>query len=180
MNGKVVQELSKLNRTDRWLDSCAIGFAVLGSIGVMALMIVTLVAVVWRYGFNAPIIGIGDLSVVMLSIVAAASVVYSARNNSHVSVNIIGYFFERKVTRFTDLIMRILTVGILGVAGYALFKKACGFEKACITENLSLQHWPYYYVLSIALGFYCCHIFVQLIQGLRRFNAQFDPNEMGD
>ena len=117
-------------------------FAVVGSIGIAALMVITLVAVLWRYGFNNPIFGIGDLSVLTLSIVAAASVIFGARNNSHVSIDVISRFFGKRVTRWTDAIMRILAVAILAAATYALVTKACGFEKACITGNLSVQHRP--------------------------------------
>ncbi len=169
-----------MNRIERWLNRAAIAVAAVGGFGVFCLMMVTLVAVIWRYGFNDPIFGIGDMSVVILSIVAAASVVFGARNESHVSVNVIDFLFGRKVTRFTDLIMRILAVGISGTASYALFKKACGFEKACITENLSIEHWPFYYVLGFAFAFYCLHLLVQLFTGLVHFNAEVDPNDLAD
>ncbi len=151
-------------------------FAIVGAIGILALMLIVLVAVIWRYVIQDPIFGIEDLSVLALSVVAASSVIYGARNNAHVSVNVIKYFFGRKVTRYTDLLMRLLTLTILLLAGYALIDKACGFEKACITNNLSIEHRPFFYVLSAAMFMYALHVFIQLVVGLAHFNA-VDPNE---
>ena len=81
--------------------------------------------------------GISDLSVVTLTVVAGGAVAYGARHNAHVSVNVISLVAGRKVTRWTDAIMRALTIAIAGLATYALFAKACGIEKACITNNFS-------------------------------------------
>ena len=92
----------------------------------------------------------------------------------------IKYFFGRGVTRFTDLAMRALAVGILGLASFALFDKACGFEKACITENLSIAHRPFYYILGVAMGCFALHVLLQLLTGLAHFGDPQDPNEVAD
>ena len=167
-----------LSWMDRQLGRLTGLFAIVGSLGVMALMAIILIAVIWRYGINNPIFGIEDLSVLVLSIVAASATVFGARNNAHISIDIISRFFGRKVTRFTDLIMRLLAFGILSLASYALVTKACGFEKGCLTENLSIVHRPFYYVLAASMGLYALHILIQLLQGLVHFNGD-DPNDPG-
>ena len=154
-------------------------FAIAGSIGIALLMGIILVAVFWRYVLSAPLFGIDDVSVMVLVVVAASSVAYGARNNSHVSVNIITKFFGRSATRYTDAVMRLMALGITGLAAYALATKACGFEKACITENLSIEHTYFYYVLGVALAFYALHILVQLLVGFIHWNGE-DPNEAVD
>ncbi len=154
-------------------------FAFAGSLAVFALVVVTIIAVLWRYGFNNPIFGIEDVSVVVLAVVAAASVCYGSRHNAHVSVNVMTYFFGRAVTRYTDAIMRSLTLGILVLATYALFTKACGIEKACITNNLNISHRPFYYILGVAIALYGAHVLVQLLIGLVHFSGD-DPNAIED
>ena len=168
-----------LDWADKQLDRLAGLFALVGAIAVIALMAITAVSVTWRYILRDPIFGIEDLSVISLTIVAAASVAYGARNNAHVSVDVISYFAGRRVKRFTDLIMRICVVFIAGLATYALFTKACGIEKACITNNFSIVHRPYYYVLGVAMGFYALVVLVQLLIGLANFRGE-DPNELTD
>ena len=71
---------------DKQLGRLAGLLAVLGGLGVFALVGITIVAVVWRYGLNDPIFGVSDLSVVTLTFVAGAAVAYGARKNAHVSV----------------------------------------------------------------------------------------------
>ncbi len=154
-------------------------FAIIGAIGIIALMLITLATVIWRYIIKDPIFGISDLSVVTLSIVAAASVGYGARHEAHVSVNIITFFFGRNITRYTDVLMRFLTFMMLMVAAYALLDKACGFEGACVTDNLSIEHRPFFYILSVCMLFYAFHVLWQLLLGLKHFNG-IDPNEPTD
>ena len=171
-----------LDWVDRQLGRLAGLFAFAGSLAIFGLLVVTVIAVLWRYGFNNPIYGIEDTSIVVLTIVAAASVCYGARHGSHVSVNVMSYFFGRHgraVTRFTDVAMRTLTVAILALATYSLFIKACGAEKACITGNLSISHRPFYYVLGVSIGLYTAHVLVQLLTSLFHFSGE-DPNAIED
>jgi len=168
-----------LDRFDRLLGRLAGLFAVLGGVAALGLVAITITAVVSRYLFNDPIFGIEDLSVLTLTVVAAASVAYGARHGSHVSVNVISLAFGRSVTRYTDLAMRGLVVGITALAVYALITKACGIEKACITGNMSVEHRPFYYVLAAALALYSAQVAVQLVIGLVHFGGT-DPNEPHD
>lgn len=164
---------------DEQLGRIAGLFAIAGSIGIITLMMIILIAVFWRYVLNDPLFGIDDISVVVLAVVAACAVAYGARNNAHVSVNIINKFFGRSVTRYTDALMRLLALAMTGLAAYALSVQACGFEKACITENLSIEHRLFYYVLSVSLGFYALHLLVQLLVGFIHWHGD-DPNELAD
>ncbi len=164
---------------DKQLGHLAGLLAVLGGLGVFALVGITIIAVVWRYGLNDPIFGVSDLSVVTLTFVAGAAVAYGARKNAHVSVNVITYVADRRITRWTDAIMRALTVAIAGLATYALFAKACGIEKACITNNFSIEHWPFYYFLGVSLAVYTLHVLVQFLIGLWHFTGD-DPHEIVD
>lgn len=165
--------------TDKQVGRVAGLLAVLGGVGIIGLVGITIVAVIWRYGLNDPIFGVSDLSVVTLTIVAGAAVAFGARKNAHVSVNIISFVAARRVSRWTDAIMRTLTVAIAGLATYGLFAKACGFEKACITNNFSIEHWPFYYFLGVSMAVYTLHVLMQLLIGLWHF-ADNDPNEIAD
>ena len=109
-----------LSWIDRQLGRIAGLFAIAGSIGVTLLMVIILIAVFWRYVLNDPLFGIDDISVMVLAVVAACAVAYGARNDSQVSVNIITRFFGRGATRYTDVLMRVMALGITGLAAYAL------------------------------------------------------------
>jgi TRAP-type C4-dicarboxylate transport system permease small subunit len=155
-------------------------FAISGGVVIAALMLITIIGVFWRYVLNNPIFGIEDVSTMALTIVVAASVAYGAHHHSHVSVNIITMVAGRKVTRITDVLARGLGFATLAVATYALFKKGgCGLPCGAITNNLSIVHSPYYYILAVAVGSYAALLLVHLLIGLVHWNG-LDPNEALD
>jgi len=155
-------------------------FSLIGAISVIALMSVTLVAVFWRYVLNSPIFGIEDISTMMLTVVVAASIAYAAHQNSHVSVNIITFFCGRPVTRITDAITRVLCIAMIALATYALFKNgSCGLECGQTTNNISIVHTPFYYMLGVSMGSYTFLLVVQLFVGFVHWNGN-DPNEALD
>lgn len=151
---------------DRQIGRLATALAIIGSAGIVALIGIIAVSVVWRYGLNNPIFGVNDLSTITLILVAGSAVAYGARNGSHVSVDVIGAFMGPGLTRLVDAIMRCFTLGIIGLACYALFAKACGFEKACITNDLNIEHRYFYYFLGLCLGVYALQVIVDLLKGL--------------
>ena len=169
-----------LHQIDRQLGRLAGLFAVAGSLGIVILLGVTVVAVFWRYMLNAPIFGIEDISIVTLTLVAAGSVAYGARHGAHVAINLISGLFGRRILRVTDAIMRALVAAICLLSAYALVIKACGIEKACITSNLSLEHQPYFYVLAAAMALIGLNALVQLLIGLRNWNEAKDPYEVAE
>ena len=106
-----------------------------------------------RYFFNNPISGTEDLSAILLTVFAGASVAYGARHKSHVSIDIISRIFNPNFTRYTDQLMRAIVVFTGVLATYALLTKACGPEKACITSNFNISHRPFYYALATSTGY---------------------------
>lgn len=168
-----------LTWADRQLGHLTGLVAVVGALAVFSLMMITLVAVIWRYALNNPIFGISDISMMTLIIVAGASVCYGARHGAHVSVNVIGMVADRNITRYTDALMRLLSFGILALASYALASKACGAARACLTNNMSIEHAPFYYFLSVMMGIFALQVLLQLIVGLAHFDGD-DPNELAD
>ncbi|WP_166486193.1 TRAP transporter small permease [Jannaschia sp. CCS1] len=165
--------LGAADRVLRWLSG---GLAAVGALSIIGLMGITLVAVVWRYWFRAPISGTGDISQMMLIIVAGAAVAYGARHQAHVSVDLIAPL-GRRVTRITDIVMRGLTLFIIGLSVYALMDKACGMERACITSTLSIEHRPFYWYLAVAMAVYAAQVAVHLGIGIATFRGT-DPTEV--
>ncbi len=154
--------------------------AIVGGVSIVALMAITMIGVFWRYALNNPIFGIEDVSTMALTIVVAASVAYGAHHQSHVSVNIITMVAGRRVTRATDALARALGATMLGIASYALFTKGgCGLPCGAITNNLSIVHTPFYYVLAVAIGSYALLLLVHLLIGLAHWSG-VDPNEDRD
>ena len=138
----------------------------------------TVVAVFWRYLLNDPIYGIMDISRMSLAVIVAGSLAYGARQGGFVHVDILKSIAGRKWTRYTDLLVRLAGITIVGVASWALREEArCGFECGEFTENLEIIHPPFYWLLAIAMGTYGLMLVCEFIIGLAHFNAASDPNE---
>ncbi len=156
----------QISRFDKGLGLLAGLFAVAGGFGILVLLGVTVIAVFWRYALNAPIFGIEDISIVTLTVVAAGAVSFGGRKGAHVSIDLIDRFFPARVTRVTDTVMYLLAAAICFLAVYALFTRACGIEKACITSNLAIEHRPFFWVLAGALMIYALQLAVHFLRSV--------------
>lgn len=155
-----------LQLADRAIDISTRALAWVGAVAVTGLLAVTAVQVLLRYGLNDPIFGSEDISTLLLLVLAGSSVAYGARHDAHVSVNLITQIFSPQVTRWTDVVIRLLTVAIVCLAAYALITKACGLQRACLTNNLNIEHRPFYYFLAASMALYAAHTLVDLLLSL--------------
>ena len=155
-------------------------FLLVGGLGLFGLVAITVTAVFWRYILNNPIFGIEDISTLALTIVVGAGAISAASNHNHIGVNIIHWFFTRRVTRYADLIARLLFLIIAALSSWALFAKgSCGLRCALITNNLFINQAPFYYFLGASLLCLVAILFLDILIGLVYWNKK-DPNSMGD
>ena len=152
-------------------------FSIVGGIALVVLLAVTVVEVFWRYVLNDSLVWAEDISVMSLTVVVAAAIAYGAGEGAHVCVNLISRFWGRSVTRFTDLIARILGVGVTATAAFALFVHGgCGLACGAVTGTVSIPHTPFYYVLGVSMAVYGLLLATQALLGLALWNDE-DPNE---
>ena len=155
-------------------------FLLIGGLGLFGLVAITVTAVFWRYILNNPIFGIEDISTLTLTVVVGAGVISAAWNHNHIGVNIIHWFFTRRVTRYSDLIARILFLIIAALSSWALFiKGSCGLRCALITNNLFINQAPFYYFLGASLLCLGAILLLDILIGLIFWNKE-DPNSLGD
>ena len=153
------------------------GFAVVGGIALAVLLGATVAEVFWRYVLNDSLLWAEDLSTMSLTVVVAGAIAYGAGEGSHVCVNLIGRYWRRPVTRITDVVARLLGVGVAAMATYALFVHgSCGLPCGAVTGSVSIPHTPFYYALGASLGAYGLLLASQLLLGLAVWHAE-DPNE---
>lgn len=174
------QTPAMLQRVDRFLGLVARGLAALGGVAVALLVVVTVVSVFWRYVLHKPIFGVEDISSMALAVAVAGAVAWGSRQGSNVSVDVISFAVGRRTTRVTDLIARVLGAGVVALAAWALYKSgSCGRPCGAMTNNMGIPHLPFYYILSVTMGFYAALLLVQAVTGLFHWRGQ-DPNEVPD
>ena len=93
-----------------WLGGPIIGFMVL----------VTVSDVTMRYVFNSPFVGAEDYSSLSLTLVFAPVIAYSGRTGGQVAVELFVNLMSPRITRWTNLTVRLLSIAMLGVLTWQL------------------------------------------------------------
>lgn len=160
------------------VDRAARWYAVLGGVAVIALVAITAVAVFFRYVVNDPIFGIDDISTMLLSVIVAGSIAYGGRVGAHVHVDVLDMVGGRRVTRLTDVLVRVFGIVVVGLTAFALIDQSlCGARCGYFTPNLAIPHLPLYWLIAAAMGTYAAVLFLELVIGLFHIRAGRDPNE---
>ncbi len=148
---------------ERNLRFIANSFSVIGGVAVFALMIITGVAVFARYIINNPIFGIEDIAVMLLTVIASASIAYGAWTRSHVSVELIEFMAGNRMLRICGFVARLLGAATVSYIAYALATVgSCGFPCGAVTGNLAIVHGPFYYFLAASMAFYFLILLYQI------------------
>lgn len=138
----------------------------------------TVVSVIWRYLLNDPIFGVTDISRMSLAVIVMGALAYGGRLGAFVHVDILAVVGGRKLTRYTDIVVRLCSIAILSLVTYSLREEArCGFECGEFTDNLEIVHTPFYWLLAVAMGTYVLMLVCELVIGLAHFGADRDPFE---
>ena len=144
--------------------------AFVASFALVALVVVTIISVFWRYVLRDPIFGIEDLSTMLLAVVVAGAIAAGGLRGSHINVDLISFIASKRFTRFSDALVQFLGAAISGFAAYALLVKgSCGTACGNFTPNLEIIHQPFYYLLALAIGVYSIMLTVQFIIGIIHF-----------
>ncbi|MDE0475170.1 MAG: TRAP transporter small permease subunit [Gammaproteobacteria bacterium] len=147
----------------RWLTAAV---AVTGGVALLLLLGVTVVEVVARHLFGAPLLGAEDLTSMGLTVLVAAAVVCAAQEGTHVSVELIERFAGRRVTRATDALARVLGAAAAAVTAVALFANgSCGIGCGEITGTIAIVHTPFYYALGACMATYSLLLASRLVRG---------------
>ena len=169
--------ISSITRSEGYCRLLITGFGIVGGIALAVLLGVTVAEVFWRYILNDSLIWAEDLSTMSLTVVVSAAIAYGAGEGTHVCVNLIARIWGRPITRFTDLIARLLGVGVTAMAAYALFVHgSCGLPCGAVTSSVSIPHAPFYFILGVSLAIYGLLLASQAALGLASWNTE-DPNE---
>lgn len=167
-----------LDRAMRLLDGVIRALVLVGQLALIGLVGLTVVGVVFRYGLNDPIFGLNDASRMTLLVAVACSLAYGGRQGAHVAVDLLGVAGGRRVTRWTDIAVRLIGIMIVSLTVYALLKQgSCGIRCGHFTPDLFIPFWPFYGLLAFGVGLYGLVLLGELILGLLRFGGPRDPNE---
>lgn len=149
-----------VDRMARWL-------ALFGGGVLVALMLFTVLDVVLRKLFNAPIYGGNDFAELGLLVVVACTMAYGGRTGAHVAVDLLGIAAGPAVTRWTDLMVKGMAAVMLSVLVWRAIVNglnAADYGEASILLNIPFL--PFYMFLGLGIAAYVIVLVFEFAAGL--------------
>jgi len=155
-----------------WVDRIVLFVAKwIGGLVLTFMVGVTVVDVTLRYVFNSPIPGGEDYGSLSLCVLVATAIAYSARTGGQVSVELFVNLAGPRITRWTDLVARLLTVAMLVVLGWQLIVaglSAAKYGEASFALLIPLE--PFFYILAFSMALYALVLTAEIIVRHKRGN----------
>ena len=119
----------------------------------IALMLLTVLDVILRYFFNAPIGGTYELTCLVLTIIVFFAVGYSQEFNEHVVIDILYDHLPRKAKWVMSLISTLIYLAIVVLMFWTVAKYSITLISTnAQTPILKIPHWPL--VIASAVGLF--------------------------
>ena len=139
--------------------------AYVGAVSLFGIMCLTTADVGGRYLFNAPILGVFELTEFMILILIFSFLAYTQSKKSHVAVDLLVSLFPKKLQRYIALFNHFLCLILMGLITYMGFRRALELvEFGEASPNLGVPHYPF--VFFLVLG--CVVMCIEYIRDLLR------------
>ena len=143
------------------------------------LMLLTVVAVVMRYVFNAPILGAQDISELSLAVVVFLGIPYCGWTGGHVAVDLISTVVGESRLRYTDTLMRLLGAVLFAVVAWQAMHQGLGALEYGEASNLvEIPHHPFMFLMSFGWLLFALVLLLQAAAGI--FRAPQTPREKAE
>ena len=162
-----------LDRLDRIVRSVALWGGGLMLTGLMGL---TVVDVILRYLFNAPIYGARDVAKLILLIMVALSVAYSARTGGQVAIEVFSNMLGPRVLRWTEVFVRCAASLMLVVLTWRLWHSGMNAGKfGEASMALQIPFKPFYFILAVGMFLYAVVLIAEISLYLRNRTTDLTP-----
>ncbi|ETW99580.1 MAG: hypothetical protein ETSY1_14470 [Candidatus Entotheonella factor] len=158
----------RARRGVRLVDQGVRYLAFLGGLALVWLMGLTVVAVIMRYVFGAPILGAQDISEMSLVLVAFLGLAYSGWTGAHIAVDLIGGMLPSGLMRWTDTGVRLIGAGLMAVLTWQTVRQgldAVAYGEA--TNLVEIPHMPFFMVVALGSAAYTVVLLIQAVRAAR-------------
>lgn len=137
-----------------------------GAFFIAAMMLLTTVDVIMRYAFDKPIGGVAELCGIMLVMVVAATLGWTALERAHVKVDLLMERLPKKVQFVVDAIMYLLALGIFALM--TIWTTGEMFAEAQTSSILRISMIPFQWIFWVGLVVFCICIIVLIIEHFKK------------
>lgn len=155
--------------------------ALIGLTGLLGLAFATVLDVLLRWLFNAPIAGVRDLSSLFIAIVIAASFPVCITERSNITIRFLGSALGPRCREILDLFGNAVTLVVLAVLSWLIWAYAVELSES--NETTWILLWPvspWYRGVAVIVGFCVLvevSVILQIIRSLVKGNGSHRQEE---
>ncbi|MFO7987180.1 MAG: TRAP transporter small permease [Desulfatiglandaceae bacterium] len=147
------------------LERISSALAYVGACSLFILMCLTTADVAGRYLFNAPILGVFELTEFMILILIFSFLAYTQSKKTHVSVDLLVALFPKKIQIYIAVFNHTLCLILMGLITYMGFVRVLELvEFGEASPNLGIPLYPFVFFLVLGSVAMC----IEYIRNLLR------------
>jgi TRAP-type C4-dicarboxylate transport system permease small subunit len=155
-------------RIDFILEKSGILSRILAYIGAVALfgtMCLTAADVIGRYVFNAPILGVFELTEFLVLILIFSFLAYTQSQKTHVAVELLLKILPKKIQAVIDMFNHVVCLVLMILITWMGFKKALELmEVGEASPNLGIPDYPFVFFLTLGCTVMCLEYLRDIIR----------------
>jgi len=150
--------VKKISSTARLIVMCA----------TVLIMVITVVDVLLRKFFSAPIMGVPEFSQ-MLMVIILLGATSTGLNDGHIKIDILYNIFPKKMKTVCDIVtLGLATVISIIIATRGFVEGVDAYQRGIYFLTVHVYRAPFYFVFSAAFFILCIALVVLLIDAIRR------------
>lgn len=127
----------------------------------------TVVAVIMRYVFNAPILGAHDVSRVSLVLVVYPAMAYCGWTGGHVALDLVSYILKGRALRCADGVIQLsCAILFLYVTWQTLWRGLDAFKHGEASNLIEIPYASFFFVIAIGSGLYALVLIADVAKAL--------------
>lgn len=140
-------------------------FARIGCLALFLMMCLTVVDVIGRFAFNAPILGSFEITQYLVVVMVFSFIGYAQSHKWHVNVDILVNTFPLKVQAFVDLFNFSVSLVLMGLISWMGFAKAFeAMETGDKPMNLPIPQYPFVFFMALGCAVMCIELFRDILK----------------
>lgn len=148
----------------KWLKRASTYLSAVGSVCLLAIVVIVTTGVVMRYVFEAPLLGINEIVQLTAVALVMSALPYCTLREDHVAVDVFENWIGASGRLIGDVLSRFFAGFILTILSHrAILRAYDAWEFHDITNMLRMPIWPFYVILATGAGIAALIFIAQLV-----------------
>jgi len=164
-----------LDRMEVWLERGLRYLAYAGGVVLLGLMFLIVYEIFMRYFYGRPFRGGYEMTELIMSIIVAFGLPYTAITKGHVSVDILSRWLDRPYMRWLNFLVFFTAAVLLAMVAWRSGLHAfSGLRFGDATNMMRIPKFPFQLAIAISAGLFSL---VMLLEAAKALRAKFDTGQ---